>query len=210
MLELKIKLTFTDPILGSAPANPDIYEEYVASKAPDKSVAYEEAASLDTDLEKEKKKMTIFLKTEDGVPFLRDYQIKGFFKDACGALRRVDGTASNKVKSYKQVIDKLIFVSPTVIPIISGNGISECQRPLRVPSPLGERTAIAISEEVAAGAQIEFSVQCLDDSHAALVREWLDYGKFSGLGQWRNSGKGRFTWEELGVISDGPKKKTKS
>ena len=29
------------------------------------------------------------------------------------------------------------------------------------------------------------------------VREWLDYGKFSGIGQWRNSGHGRFTWEEL-------------
>ena len=31
----------------------------------------------------------------------------------------------------------------------------------------------------------------------ALVREWLDYGAYSGIGQWRNSGKGRFTWEEI-------------
>lgn len=29
------------------------------------------------------------------------------------------------------------------------------------------------------------------------VREWLDYGMLRGLGQWRNSGKGRFTWEEI-------------
>lgn len=28
--------------------------------------------------------------------------------------------------------------------------------------------------------------------------EWLDYGKLRGLGQWRNSGKGRFTYEILG------------
>lgn len=28
--------------------------------------------------------------------------------------------------------------------------------------------------------------------------EWLDYGKLRGLGQWRNSGKGRFTYELLG------------
>ena len=31
----------------------------------------------------------------------------------------------------------------------------------------------------------------------AYVREWLDYGMYRGLGQWRNSGKGRMVWEEL-------------
>lgn len=32
---------------------------------------------------------------------------------------------------------------------------------------------------------------------AETVREWLDYGQLRGLFQWRNSGKGRFTWEEV-------------
>jgi len=27
------------------------------------------------------------------------------------------------------------------------------------------------------------------------LREWLDYGKLKGFGQWRNSGKGRFSYE---------------
>ena len=35
--------------------------------------------------------MTVFPRTEDGRPFLYDYQIKGFFKDACGCLSRVAG-----------------------------------------------------------------------------------------------------------------------
>lgn len=30
-----------------------------------------------------------------------------------------------------------------------------------------------------------------------MVRECLDYGVLRGLGQWRNSGKGRFEWEEV-------------
>ena len=30
-----------------------------------------------------------------------------------------------------------------------------------------------------------------------IVREWLEYDMFNGLGQWRNSGMGRFTWEEV-------------
>ena len=31
----------------------------------------------------------------------------------------------------------------------------------------------------------------------SVCREWLDYGRVRGIGQWRNSGKGRFTWEEI-------------
>ena len=40
----------------------------------------------------------------------------------------------------------------------------------------------------------EFDVILLDDSHEKVVREWLDYGILRGIGQWRNSGKGRFTY----------------
>jgi hypothetical protein len=29
------------------------------------------------------------------------------------------------------------------------------------------------------------------------VKEWLNYGRVRGLGQWRNSGKGKFYWELL-------------
>ena len=30
-----------------------------------------------------------------------------------------------------------------------------------------------------------------------LLEEWLDYGEMHGLGAWRNSGKGVFSWEEI-------------
>ena len=30
-----------------------------------------------------------------------------------------------------------------------------------------------------------------------LSRECLDYGVLRGIGQWRNSGKGRYLWEEI-------------
>ena len=30
-----------------------------------------------------------------------------------------------------------------------------------------------------------------------LAYELLDYGAMRGIGQWRNSGKGRFVWEEI-------------
>ena len=37
----------------------------------------------------------------------------------------------------------------------------------------------------------------LDESLEDVVRECLDYGQLRGLAQWRNSGKGRFAWEEI-------------
>lgn len=41
------------------------------------------------------------------------------------------------------------------------------------------------------------TILCLDDAHEKAVREWLDYGALRGIGQWRNSSKGRFKWEEV-------------
>jgi hypothetical protein len=35
------------------------------------------------------------------------------------------------------------------------------------------------------------------DSDIPLVEEWLNYGVWRGLGQWRNSGKGKYVWQEL-------------
>ena len=53
------------------------------------------------------------------------------------------------------------------------------------------------SEEIAAGAVLEFSVMVMADELVPAVKEWLSYGKLRGLGQWRNSGKGRFLCEIL-------------
>lgn len=57
--------------------------------------------------------------------------------------------------------------------------------------------ALAHSETVPAGATVEFTIVILKDDMETAVREWLDYGRLRGIGQWRNSGKGRFEWEEI-------------
>ena len=196
MKEMKARLTFIEPLLGTSPANEDVFRDFIGSKAPDASTVEDEVAALGADAVVEKG-MTVFPRMEDGTPFLYDYQIKGFFKDTCGGLRKVSGTVSSKVKAYKKEIDKLIFPAPRCIPIHFDGEIGECQRPLRAQTMQGERVSLVISEQIPAGATIEFSIVCLSDDHEKAVCEWLDYGRFSGIGQWRNSGKGRFTWERL-------------
>lgn len=202
MKQMTVRLTFFESILGTSPANKDVYRDFIATKAPDATTVEDEVAALGVEAVAEKG-MTVFPRLDDGTPFFYDYQIKGYFKDTCGGLRRVKGTLSSGVKAYKQIIDKLIFPQPRTIPILFDGDMGVCQRPLRAQTMQGERVSLASSEEIPAGATIEFTIVLLSDEHEKLVREWLDYGKYSGIGQWRNSGRGRFTWELIEEVGCG-------
>ena len=128
---------------------------------------------------------------------------KGQLKEACYHLKNAGFTyggsksISSTLKAYKKVIAGQIFVFPRQIPIIFNGEIDTCERPLRAETPKGERVSLACSESIPAGAWMEFEIKCLNETHYDLVREWLDYGFLSGLGGWRGSGKGRFSWVEV-------------
>jgi hypothetical protein len=196
MKEMKVRITLLEELLGTASNNKDIHSEFIASKAPDAKSREEEIEAIGVDAEVEKS-MTVFPRDENGHVFYWDYQIKGFMKDSCGMLRKVAGTKSSGMKSYKKSIDGLIFINERRIPINFDGEIGNCQRPLRAQTAQGERISLANSETIPAGATMEFTIQCLVDADMAAVIEWLDYGKLRGLGQWRNSGKGRFSWEVI-------------
>lgn len=212
MKKIKVRLTFNEPILGTSSSDPDIQRRFISSMAPDALTTEEEVAVIGEDAVAERQ-MTVFPRLTDQeaadlgidpgcegkVPFLYDYQIKGFFKDACGVLRNVPGTKSKGIKAYKKWIDGLIFPEPRKIPMILPDGavVSECQRPLRAQGQQGEHVALANSEECPAGTTVEFEVRVLKEDMVAAVKEWLEYGELRGLGQWRNSGKGRFSVEYL-------------
>lgn len=194
---MKVKIIFTEELLGTASNDPEIHSEFIASKGPNAKTREEEIEALGVDEVVEKSK-TVFPRDENGNPIMWDYQIKGFFKDAAGMLRKVPGKVSAGIKAYKKEIDGLIFIEERKIPIIFEGEIGSCQRPLRAQTAQGERVSLANSETIPAGATIEFTITCLNPKLEDAVREWLDYGKLRGLGQWRNSGKGRFVWEEIG------------
>lgn len=202
MKTITVELTFTEEVLGMAPADPEIYKAYIATKNPDGPSRSEKIAqeiqsvadSEDPEQEVVEKSMTIFPRV-DGKPIAYDYQLKGFFKDICGALQKMKGEEiakeSSKIKAYKKVIDGVIMVYPRQIPITVNGEMGICQRPLRAETAQGSRIALAVSETIPAGSTMTFEVQT-PDAYAPVVYEWLDYGQYKGFGQWRNSGKGRF------------------
>lgn len=199
MLLKRVRLTFTEEVLGSMPNNPDIYREFIASKGPDAKSVEDEVARLGAD-EVAVKGTTVFPKLEDGAPYIYDYQVKGFFKDACSSLRRAGGSKSSKLKAHKKVIDGTVFIQERRIPyeLPEGGEVGKCARPLRAETAQGPRVALAESEAVPAGSAIEFTIALLTDELWPTVSEWLDYGQLRGIGQWRNSGKGRFHWKLVG------------
>ena len=209
MKKMHVKLVFIEPVLGTAPNNKDLYTEFIASKAPDAASKAEEIEAIGADAVEEKG-MTVFPRDENGQPIIWNHQVKGFFKEACSMLKYMKGEKcakeSNKIKAHKKVIDGCI--EPVAADGI-GRGfvlkrknpkepIAIIQRPLRGQTAQGERIALASSEQLPAGTTVEFWVRC-PDGYVDAVREWLNYGKFHGMLQWRNAGNGRFNWLDLGV-----------
>lgn len=201
---LKVKITFLEPVLGTWSSNKNIARDFIASKSPDAATIEEEIAALGADAVADKG-MTVFARDKNGEPAFYDYQIKGFFKDACGMLARVGGKTetgkkravneSGKLTAYKKVIDGLIFPQPRMIHINVNGEIGDCQRPLRAQTAQGERVSLTNSEEIPAGSTCELEILLMDESLENAVLEWLDYGVLRGIGAWRNSGKGRFTFD---------------
>jgi|HubBroStandDraft_5_1064220.scaffolds.fasta_scaffold05868_2 hypothetical protein len=194
-----VKLTFISAILGSAPSNKGVYENYIASKKPDatmESVAAE-VAMIPEELPPTGK--TIFRVDPDtkGLIFLA-HQIRGFLKESASAITGKGLTA------YKSKIDKWVFVNPDKI-FIKRNGEivtaadGTCERPLRAVTAQGPRVSLLSSEQINEGVTVEFDLLVMPlgqkEISEELLDSWLQYGQFQGISQWRNGSYGRFTYE---------------
>jgi hypothetical protein len=192
----RVKLTFKQPLLGTVPKDREVYATYIAGKADISDEQREE--EMETVEHLEEKGWTGFHTDEEG-PFVYDYAVKGFFKDACSMLRRVKGNKSAKITAYKKIIDGLIFVDPRCIhlQLPDGEEMALEERPLRAQTAQGERISLVRSDAAPPGTVIEFEVEVLDDKTITeeVLREWFDYGRRRGMGQWRNSGMGAFEYE---------------
>jgi hypothetical protein len=219
---MKARITFVEELLGTCSADPEVHEKFIASKSADKDKVKEEVANLPAE-ELIEKSVTVFPHDENGNPFLYDYQVRGFIKEALGIQvefkdiiipaqtkividkngkeRTVKHGKERKISwfTHKRIVDNYIFVSPRVISLHmpEGGEITHCTRPLRADTMKGARVALATSEAIPAGTFIEIEIDVTNEQLMPFVIKCLDFGCRKGIGQWRNSGKGRFQWEEI-------------
>jgi hypothetical protein len=219
-----VSLVTKTTLFGSCPNDPSIYMDYLQdeidtstpeARAEVAALPYNEADAEAAD------HTTVFLRIDD-CPGLHGHVMKGFFKSACGALWAVKDTCSVKLRAYKKRIDTLIFIEPQIIKLTPSSmpiehlttyldrktGQLVCVRPLRAETAKGPRVALARSEVLPPGTELNFRMVVIGEVpklareatkkepiHEELLHEWLTYGKRHGLGSWRNAGWGQFTYE---------------
>ena len=162
---------------------------------------------------------TLFHRDDDG-PFLYSYMVNGFFKAACVAMidsNDEDGEVFKKHTkeelknirltrwSYKSTINSMIRVRERklYLNLPKGQDMEFVERSLRAETMRGDRVCLARSEAAPEGTTVEFEIRCLNSKLWDYIEEWLGYGDFGGMGLWRSSHYGSFTWERL----DKPAKK---
>ena len=187
---LEVTLEFTEAMLGTVPKNPDVYAKYIATKAPEPENGEKEIQTVE---EIEEGGWTGFHADEKGL-FIYDYMIKGFIKAACEVLQ-ANGTLK-KITAYKKWMDNLVFIFPRKIYFNKHNPDGVLERPLRAMTAMGPRVTLTRSDFIAAGSQISFEIEILNNTKGIdedIVKTCLEFGAYVGLGQWRGSGGyGRF------------------
>lgn len=191
--EKTFNLRIMEDFLGTVPKDPSIYATYIASKAPETS-GEEEVESCPQ--ESELKGWTGFHADEQGI-FIYDYMVKGFLKNAGNILKskhQVD------IKNLQSKVNKHVFIFPRRLRFFNADGsmVREAQdvleRPVRITDKSGTRVAIVRSDVVKAGAIIRCEVEVLDNDEISMdtIDKLMEYGRYQGLGQWRNASYGRF------------------
>lgn len=204
---MKVRLTFTTPLLGTLSGDKQLATDFILTKHPD-GVSKDELDASREISDVQEKKSTIFART-DNRPHLWDYQAIGFFKGSCEAIINSEEFTKKELKDvrltaylYKKTLDTLVHVLPRKIFLILPDGadadsLDFLERPLRGQTMKGERISLARSEVAPAGTEIEFEYFCDNPKHEEWIVRFLDKGKWLGFGQWRSGGMGRFDWQEL-------------
>ena len=200
MATYRVNVTFTELLLGTVPADPEVYKNFIESKKPE-DTQDEEYGTVEA---REERGWTTFHKGEDGTLFLYDYQVRGFVKEAADALRVSGG---HEVKGVRSKIDRFLFVKPRRVAILQADGTpytkgdGVLERPLRAETRMGPRVCLARSDFVKAGAKIEFDLVSTHDAlfHEELLRQLMDRGELVGMGQFRTGSYGRFTYTMVRV-----------
>lgn len=145
-------------------------------------------------------------------PCIGDHMIYGFLKAAGEAIcktkskgDRQRGTVLESISYTDSLINQHVRCESQFITFDrdvkrNEDGIPVyLQRSLRAMTAQGPRISLAKSEVVEAGGKLQFILKVMSGSPITqeVLEKLFSYGEISGLGQWRNSGKGQFAFEMM-------------
>jgi len=195
---IEVQIVLAEPMLGTVPKNKEVYEKYIESKR-EKANGDSETDTV-TEID-ENTGWTGFHADDDGL-FVYDYMVKGFLKHAGNTLKDILG-----VKALKSKLTNYVFVHPRKIHFKdNGAFIAEphdvLERPLLANTPQGPRVTVTRSDLINAGVTLYFEITLFHHKEITteLIQAILEYGRFSGLGQWRNASYGRFDVQRFDII----------
>ena len=154
------------------------------------------------------KGITVFFwDKKKNLPCIGDHMIYGFMKAAAEAIGRITQKSRGQVfgsVSYTNSLinqhvrcrEQFITFDKDLIRNEDGTPLYK-QRSLRAMTAKGPRISLAKSEQIEAGANLEFVLNVMQGSpiDEKVIRKLFSYGEMSGLGQWRNAGNGMFSAE---------------
>lgn len=194
MKKYKVKLTLTEPQLGTVPKDEEVYKTFIENKKPEE----QQEEEFKTVEKAEERGWIGFHKDEEGL-FLYDYMFRGFLKAAAQATKYETG-----LKAFKKKIDMYAFVFPRRLRFVdenTGDVIKEpdgdIERSIWVMTSQGPRVSLIRSDKINPGRIIQLELHILNDKELTkeLLRTLFHYGAYSGLGQFRNGSYGRFGYE---------------
>lgn len=108
--------------------------------------------------------------------------------------------AASKVDNYVSISPAYLIFTRSGEPIKSPDEIYE--RPLRAMTMQGPRVSVTASETIHPAWSLDFDLELIHNTGSPKSRaltfdaidEAMEYGRFKGLGQWRNAQNGHFTF----------------
>jgi hypothetical protein len=143
-----IKMWFIQPLLGSAPGDPDLYKRFIASNAPDAPTREEELTSNTVENVAARGVNVFVRRTKTGLPAVGQHTIKGFFKESMTASRRQEGSVSKGIANHKTRIVGNVVIKPTWINIqIPEDQIKDCTEEQFMKEGYGRYAAVRFPKE---------------------------------------------------------------
>ena len=160
------------------------------------------------------KGMTVFYRDpSNDLPSIGDHMILGFLKAATDAIAKTlpkknatilqsKAYTYSTINQHVRVKERFINFDKDIMKTASG-APEYLQRSLRAETAQGPKISLAKSEQIPAGASIQFTLKVMKNSPIKRnhLEQLFSYGCLSGIGQWRNSGYGQFEVESFEVTA---------